>query len=183
MKLDLFDEQAAALVKSLDKMIDEDRYPLSPRIQMLRQIRHLMRPEPPRQPLPPLKYYDPAARFGSPETPTLSARQVSGRSPSMVGSERDRLLDAVRRVAAQDGYGLADPDDVASELGIGLWEVTELVRRYQDDFDWEEVPLGKLNCVNGSNETPAETPASAACGDRRSALPGFPRRGYPMVTA
>jgi hypothetical protein len=52
----------------------------------------------------------------------------------MVG--RDRLLDAVR-VAATDRNGFADPEDVATELGIGLFQVTELVRRYQDDFEVE----------------------------------------------
>ena len=33
---------------------------------------------------------------------------------------------------------------IAIELGIGLYEVTELVRRYQDSFDWASVPIGKL---------------------------------------
>jgi hypothetical protein len=59
-------------------------------------------------------------------------------------TDRDRLLDAARRLAAKDRNGLADPEDVAAELGIGLYEVTELVRRYQDSFDWASVPLGKL---------------------------------------
>jgi hypothetical protein len=60
MKLELSEEQTAALVKALDRMIDEDRYPLSPRIRMLREIRNLIRPEPARQPLPlPQKYYEP----------------------------------------------------------------------------------------------------------------------------
>jgi hypothetical protein len=40
--------------------------------------------------------------------------------------------------------GLADPEDVATELGIELSEVTELVRRYQESFDWTAVPIGKL---------------------------------------
>ena len=30
------------------------------------------------------------------------------------------------------------------ERGIGLYEATELVRRYQDSFDWASVPIGKL---------------------------------------
>ena len=34
---------------------------------------------------------------------------------------------------------------MAVELGIGLFEVTELIRRYMDHFDWDTVPLGKLN--------------------------------------
>jgi hypothetical protein len=57
---------------------------------------------------------------------------------------RDRFLDAARRLAAKDRNGLADPEDVATELGIGLHEVTELVRRYQESFDWTAVPIGKL---------------------------------------
>jgi hypothetical protein len=36
------------------------------------------------------------------------------------------------------------PEDVATELGIELCEVIELVRRYQDSFDWTAVPIGKL---------------------------------------
>jgi hypothetical protein len=35
--LELSDEQAAALEKELRRIIDDDRYPLSPRIQMLRK--------------------------------------------------------------------------------------------------------------------------------------------------
>jgi hypothetical protein len=47
----------------------------------------------------------------------------------MIGSDRDRFLHAVRRIAAKDRNGFADPEVVAIKLGIGLREVTELVRR------------------------------------------------------
>jgi hypothetical protein len=50
---------------------------------------------------------------------------------------------AVRRVAAKDRNGFADPEEVAIELGIGLGEV--LVRRYQGYFEWNSIPIGKLN--------------------------------------
>jgi hypothetical protein len=50
----------------------------------------------------------------------------------------------VRCLAAKDRNGFADPEDVATELGIGLHEVTELVRRYRESFDWASVPIGKL---------------------------------------
>ncbi|HEX4202005.1 MAG TPA: hypothetical protein VHY59_10840 [Chthoniobacterales bacterium] len=63
---------------------------------------------------------------------------------AVIEPDRDRFLDAARRLAAKDRNGLADPEDVATELGIGLFEVTELVRRYQEAFDWASVPLGKL---------------------------------------
>ena len=36
------------------------------------------------------------------------------------------------------------PEDTATELRIGLYKVTELVRQYQDSFEWAFVPIGKL---------------------------------------
>lgn len=62
----------------------------------------------------------------------------------MTGPDRDRFLDTVRRAAAKDRYGLAALDEVATELEIGLGEVTDLVRRYQAEFEWDSVPVGKL---------------------------------------
>jgi hypothetical protein len=59
MILDLSDEQAAALEIELTAIIDADRYFLSPRIQTLREIRNLIRPEPKREPLPERKQYEP----------------------------------------------------------------------------------------------------------------------------
>jgi hypothetical protein len=53
MNLQLSDDQAAALISELDRIIDDDRYPLSPRIKMLKAIRAKLKPEPVRQPLPP----------------------------------------------------------------------------------------------------------------------------------
>jgi hypothetical protein len=55
-------------------------------------------------------------------------------------TDRDQFLDAVRRVAAKDREGFAERDEVAVELGIGLRQVTELVRRYEDDFEWNSIP-------------------------------------------
>jgi hypothetical protein len=62
----------------------------------------------------------------------------------MIEQDRDRFLDEVHRLAAKNRSGFADPDDVATELGIGLYEVTDLVRRHQAFFEWASVPLGKL---------------------------------------
>jgi len=59
MNLELSDEQAAALARELTAIIDDDRYPLSPRIQSLREIRNMIRPEPKREPLPEPKRYEP----------------------------------------------------------------------------------------------------------------------------
>jgi hypothetical protein len=58
MKLDLTEEEAAALLAELDRIIDNDRYPLSPRIQILKNILAKIRPEPAHEPPPPLKHYD-----------------------------------------------------------------------------------------------------------------------------
>ena len=59
MILDLTDEETDALARLLSKTIDDDRYPLSPRIRMLRGILAKIRPEPVREPLPPPKVYAP----------------------------------------------------------------------------------------------------------------------------
>jgi hypothetical protein len=71
MELDLTDEETAALDRLLSDAIDRDRYPLSPRIKLLKGILGRIRPEPPkaslapkglepkRQPLPPPKHYEP----------------------------------------------------------------------------------------------------------------------------
>jgi hypothetical protein len=57
MKLD--DEDTGALLAELDRIIENDRYPFSPRIRTLKEIRAKIRPEPPREPLPPVKHYEP----------------------------------------------------------------------------------------------------------------------------
>jgi hypothetical protein len=59
MKLELLGEQAAALETELRRIIDDDRYLLSPRIQMLREILNEIRPNPVREPPPPLRHYEP----------------------------------------------------------------------------------------------------------------------------
>jgi hypothetical protein len=60
MHLDLTDDEAAALTAELHDIVENDRYPFSPRIQTLRAILAKLRPEPVRKPLPPLKVYAPA---------------------------------------------------------------------------------------------------------------------------
>ena len=60
MNLELTDEQTAALLSELDRIIDGDRYPLSPRIRNLKEIRSIIRPEEVHEPLPPPpKRYEP----------------------------------------------------------------------------------------------------------------------------
>ena len=59
MTLDLTDEETAALLGELDRVIDNDRYPFSPRIRTLTAIRDKIRPEPGREPMPPLRHYAP----------------------------------------------------------------------------------------------------------------------------
>jgi hypothetical protein len=58
--LDLSAEEAAALIKELDDIIERDRYPFSPRILTLKAIlAKLEPPKPQREPLPPPKAYAP----------------------------------------------------------------------------------------------------------------------------
>jgi len=60
--LDLTEEENDALAKLLRRTIDDDRDPLSPRIQNLKGILGKIRPEPVREPLPPLKVYAPPSK-------------------------------------------------------------------------------------------------------------------------
>ena len=63
MDLHLTDEQAALLLAELDRIIDGARYPLSPRIRALREIRALLKPYPERPPpAPPQKPNEPPSR-------------------------------------------------------------------------------------------------------------------------
>jgi hypothetical protein len=59
MNLELTDEQAPALERELSSIVQNDRYPLSPRIRTLQAILNKIRPEPKPEPLPPLKHYEP----------------------------------------------------------------------------------------------------------------------------
>jgi hypothetical protein len=62
MNIDLSDDEATALVRELDAIVRNDRYPLSPRVQMLRAILGKLRPEPAREPLPTPKVYEPPSK-------------------------------------------------------------------------------------------------------------------------
>jgi hypothetical protein len=59
MHLDLSDEETAALTQELHDIVESDRYPFSPRVRTLRAVLAQLRPEPVREPLPPLKVYGP----------------------------------------------------------------------------------------------------------------------------
>jgi len=73
MHLDLTDDEAAALLRELDGLIDSDRYFMSRRIKMLRAIRAKIRPEPTREPLPP-----PPKQYAPPRA-TAKQRRGAGR--------------------------------------------------------------------------------------------------------
>jgi hypothetical protein len=60
--LDLTDDEAAALTQELHDIVENDRYPFSPRIRTLRGILAKLRPEPVRKPLPPPKDYAPPSK-------------------------------------------------------------------------------------------------------------------------
>jgi hypothetical protein len=64
MNLELTEEEAAALLRELNDIIDGDRYFLSLRIKTLKAIRAKIRPEPVCEPLPPppKRYAPPRAK-------------------------------------------------------------------------------------------------------------------------
>ena len=57
--LELTDEQAAELTNELHQIVESDKFPFSLRIRILREILHKLRPEPIREPLPPIRHYEP----------------------------------------------------------------------------------------------------------------------------
>jgi hypothetical protein len=59
MMLDLTEEETEAPARLLSRTIDDDRYPLSPRVQDLKGILAKIRPEPAREPFPEPKHYEP----------------------------------------------------------------------------------------------------------------------------
>jgi hypothetical protein len=62
MNLELTDEQTEALLRKLSQIIDNDRYPFSPRIRTLKDIRAKILPEPIPEPLPPARYHEPLSK-------------------------------------------------------------------------------------------------------------------------
>jgi hypothetical protein len=62
MNLDYPTKKATALAQELHDIIENDRYPFSPRIRTLRAILAKLRPEPARKPLPPPKVYAPPSK-------------------------------------------------------------------------------------------------------------------------
>jgi hypothetical protein len=91
--LDLSDEEAAALTQELHDIVENDRYPFSPRIRTLRAILAKLRPEPVRKPLPPPKVYAPPSKgryrrrgfwpaFSAPRTWAAARPNVIGGSGS-----------------------------------------------------------------------------------------------------
>ena len=85
MNLELTDEQAAALLKELNEIIDGDRYFMSRRIRTLKEIRAKIRPEPVREPLPPPPKRIMSWRAGL----SWPVRMCSWRNPSVSLLRRD----------------------------------------------------------------------------------------------
>jgi hypothetical protein len=57
--IDLSDDETTALLRELDRIVESDRYPFSPRIRTLPAIRAKLSPEPAREPLPRPKHDEP----------------------------------------------------------------------------------------------------------------------------
>jgi hypothetical protein len=62
MSLNLSEEEAAALTQELRNIVENDRYPFSPRVRTLSAVLNKLSPEPVRKPLPPPKVYAPPSK-------------------------------------------------------------------------------------------------------------------------
>jgi hypothetical protein len=58
MTVDLTDDETESLARLLRHAIDDDRYPLSPRVQTWKAILGKIHPQTPREPLPPATKVD-----------------------------------------------------------------------------------------------------------------------------
>jgi hypothetical protein len=63
MHLELTDEQTNTLIGELSQIIQNDRYPFSPRVRVLKDILGQLRLEPARPaPLPPRRHHEPPSK-------------------------------------------------------------------------------------------------------------------------
>jgi hypothetical protein len=118
MNLELSDADITILADLLKRTIDDDRYPLSPRVTRLREILAKLRPEPVREP-PPAEGLCAAASKRSQETPVVKL------PPPKPGEQR-------YAVAIRDG----------SDLWLTLWvrcsekgDIYVILPRADPDFD------------------------------------------------
>jgi hypothetical protein len=95
MNLELTDEQTEALIRELSQIIDGDRYPLSPRIRVLKEILRIMRPEP-----APPGTAAPATALRAAEQGTVCTATIASDRPLMRRSVRPeaQLVAVTRRL-------------------------------------------------------------------------------------
>ena len=95
MNLELNDMKAEALARELSHLIENDRYPLSPRIVALKEILGMLRPEPARPaPLPPRRHTCRRATGGIVGEVRLyrrTLRRISARQNAVRASQRFRV--------------------------------------------------------------------------------------------
>src|SRR6266403_2582924 len=151
MTLDLTEEETGALASLLSRTIGDDRYPLSPRIQILKGIFAKIRPEPAREPLPPPKVHaPPRAKGRCSSIPGRSALRenrgtlAAGRSPALAA---EPSLDAGSRhgasaLAAVRAAGQLDPRPVPGGAGLlALHHLRELRALLPEKRNRDHCPL------------------------------------------
>jgi len=102
MDLKLTDEQAAALIRELSNIVQNDRYPLSPRIVTLKEILGLLRPEPKR------------AAAAAPPPPKIYAPPTKGRWRAHAAGDS-------RKVKPYRGPLMTLGNDAAARVQLVVW--------------------------------------------------------------
>jgi hypothetical protein len=111
MNLELNDVQTEVLIRVLSRIIQNDRYPLSPRIVAPKEILGQLRPEPERKPLAPRRHYEPPrfirGRRRWPVEPRWGTQYVAPKLPAVADEirkgDRERLRKAFPVMASQSG--------------------------------------------------------------------------------
>ena len=84
MWIDLSDDETTALLRELDRIVESDRYPFSPRIRTLPAIRAKLSPEPAREPATPAQ----ARRAATLQQPPVAVKSANKGGKGLVPADR-----------------------------------------------------------------------------------------------
>jgi hypothetical protein len=103
MTLDLTDDETQVLVQHLKHAIDNDPYPLSPRLLRQKAILAKLRPEPIHEPWPPPKVYAPPPAARGPR-PAARGQKAAGPADGRDGYAATGAGDCAEIAAKKEGH-------------------------------------------------------------------------------
>jgi hypothetical protein len=160
MKLDLTDAQTAPLLTELDRIIDGDRYPFSPRIRSLKEIHALIKPYPVHEPAPPPKHYEPPSKADTGVAVEGLRRPAGDTWQHRSGAyAADRVVQGLpppgRARSGRDGGALRRRDDRAGvEQAAALLRVRQPKRQHDSPIRWASSETKRPYCRHAGEFSP-----------------------------